>query len=185
MTEDKVMENVHFDKDGNLRVAVSTWIYLLHAVGIQGEDEQLNALCDQVTKAENESDGDAAGMALVEHVSTLLGDAGDGGGKVLGALTGVFGEAVSGDMGTGSRTERLKRIRNYQFSKQLPWLSRIWERRADGSVQPSWLLVERVTDQVSVRDPNPWNDVDEDRQINVGDFQVLWELDDCTSIYLQ
>jgi hypothetical protein len=54
----------------------------------------------------------------------------------------------------------------------------------EGKVHPSWLLVERVTDEVTAMDPNPWNDVDEERHIPVQDFQVLWELDACSSVYV-
>ena len=52
-------------------------------------------------------------------------------------------------------------------------------------MQPCWLVVERVTDQVAVMDANPWNDIPEERSMPVNDFPVLWELDHCTAVYIR
>ena len=49
---------------------------------------------------------------------------------------------------------------------------------------PTWLVVERVTEEVLAMDPNPWNDIDEERHIAVGDFHVLWELDACAAVHV-
>ncbi len=97
--------------------------------------------------------------------------------------TALYGDRVQRDLGAGDRVERTARIRKYQFASQLPWLARIWERQGE-SVRPSLLLVERVTDEVTAADPNPWNDIDEDRKLPVSDFHVLWELDGCASLHL-
>ena len=85
-------------------------------------------------------------------------------------------------MGEGERATRISRIRKYQFTRRLPWLARIVERRQDGSVTPGWLVIQGCTDQVHALDPNPWDDIDEERNLPLADFQVLWELDACASV---
>jgi len=160
----------------NGRFAVATWIFLAHQDGQAPDDQALTAACDAVAQATDAEAGDAAGQKLIDRVGELL----DGGDDLGSVLAGLYGEALRTDLGEGSRDDRLHRIRAYQFSRGLPWLARIYERHQDGTVSPSWLLVERVTDQVRVMDPNPWDDVPEERTLPTGDFQVLWELDGCT-----
>ena len=63
-------------------------------------------------------------------------------------------------------------------------MARIWERSEKGEVAPVWIIVERVTDEVTAMDPNPWDDIDEERHIPVNDFQVQWELDGCSSVHI-
>jgi hypothetical protein len=160
----------------------ATWVFLLHVDGERSESEEVAQACDAILSAEDEVTGNAAGETLVAAVRGLLeGDAPE---QVLDAASNLFGVRTAATLGQGDRTERTSRIRKYQFTRQLPWLARIWERGDDGHVRPEWLLVERVTDEVTAADPNPWNDIDETRRIPVGDFQVLWELDACTSVHL-
>ena len=125
----------------------------------------------------------AAGLALVEGLLERLGD-----GEldaVVAVASQLYGERVRGDLGDGDRAERAARVRSYQFGRSLPWLARIYERQSDGRVAPSWLLVERVGEAVHAMDPNPWNDIDEERQLPWADFLVLWELDGCTSLSIR
>ena len=122
----------------------------------------------------------AAGHALVERVAALVDDSGAEG--VASFARKLYGTQVSTDLGSGDRDARLHRIRKYQFATNRPWLARIYDRDADGQVGPTWLVVERVTDEVTAMDPNPWNDIDETRRIPVDDFQVLWELDACAAV---
>ena len=170
--------------DGNLTVALATWVFLLHAAGIQADDDAVRALCEKVKGAENEEEGDAAGLELVQAMSERL-QGQDTPDRVLELAAGLFGDRAVAEMGEGNRQDRTHRIRKYQFGRQLPWLARIWERSHDGRVAPSWLLIEQVTDQVLAMDPNPWNDIDEERTLPVADFQVLWELDGCTSVHIR
>ncbi len=159
----------------------ATWVFSLHVAGVRATDAEIRTHCDGILAATEETIGTAAGEALVARVRALQsGDSPD----QIGALAAdLYGDRARRDLGTGDRMTRTARIRKYQFSHQLPWLARIWERGADG-VQPSWLLVERVTDEVTAADPNPWNDIDEVRQLPVSDFHVLWELDACSSVHL-
>ncbi|MFT7518959.1 MAG: hypothetical protein ACI9MC_001093 [Kiritimatiellia bacterium] len=170
----------HYEDDGNLRVAVSTWVFLLFVAGVQPQDDALAASCAAVAEATDAELGDVAGLALIERIGKMLAD--DIGVDAL-AMS-LYGDRVSTGFSDGDRDARTHRVRAYQFSRGLPWLARIWERRSDGRVAPSWLLVERLTDQVLVMDPNPWNDIDEGRALPVQDFHVLWELDGCRSLHV-
>jgi hypothetical protein len=168
--------------DTVLATTLATWIFLLHVDGHHADDADVHQACANVAAATEEASGNAAGLALVERVAAALD------GTDVDAVTSVlrqwYGERLDTELGKGSREERIHRIRQYQFSHSLPWLARIWERQQDGSVAPTWLVVERVTDQVTAMDPDPWNDIDETRHLPVQDFQVLWELDACTALSL-
>ncbi len=174
------------DADSNghdlLPYTFATWVFLLHVDGEKAEVEGVVAACDAILAAEDEGAGNAAGESLVSAIRGLLeGDAPE---QLLGAASALYGVRTAATLGQGDRVERTSRIRKYQFNRQLPWLARIWGRSDDGHVRPEWLLVERMTDEVQVADPNPWNDIDETRHIPVADFHVLWELDACTSVHL-
>lgn len=165
-----------------LAYTFATWVFELHQAGIPADDPEVAAACEAIVQASGREATDQAGGALVERIRSLLAD--DGPDAVQQAARKLFGDRIGSDMGQGERAERIARIRKYQFARSLPWLARIWER-SNGTVRPSWLLVERVTDQVAAMDPNPWNDIDEERRIPVSDFQVLWELDDCAAIHVR
>lgn len=159
----------------------ATWVFELHVAGMRADDPQIRESCDAIRAASERTAGERASEALVARVRELASSEEP---DVVRAAAGkLYGSRIKVDLGEGDRNERASRIRKYQFSHQLPWLARIWER-SDGKVVPSWLLVERVTDEVRAADPNPWNDVDETRHIPIADFLVLWELDGNTSIYL-
>ena len=156
----------------------ATWVFTLHVAGVRASDPKVAEACEAVLRATDAKAGNAAGEQLVASVRDLITD-----GDVRRAAAGLYGDRVRGDLGEGDRDIRTSRIRRYQFAAQLPWLARIWER-ANGEVRPGWLLVERVTDEVTAADPNPWNDVDEVRHLSVHDFHVLWELDGCSNVYV-
>ena len=164
--------------DEHVPYTFATWVFTLHVAGVRPRDPEVVEICDAVLHAKNDRSGGAAGERLVEKVRTLLA-----GSDVTAAAAALYGDRVRYDLGVGDRDARTTRIRRYQFASQLPWLARIWERAGE-SVRPSWLLVERVTDEVTAADPNPWNEVDEVRRFPLQDFQVLWELDGCSNVYL-
>jgi hypothetical protein len=178
------MTTLDHETDGNLRVALATWIFLLHQAGEGVADPEIAAACAAVAGATDATTGDAAGLALIEHVGARVDAAGTDPAAIAALAGQLLAGDVRGDLGGGDRDARLARIRGYQFRRCLPWLARIWERHPGGAVAPSWLLVSEVTDLVRALDPNPWNDVDEDRALPVHDFQVLWELDGATSLHL-
>jgi len=170
------MDSTAYQANGNLQLVIASWVVALHTLDVRSIDDAIATLCDGLIA------GDVEPVALIDAVSERIGgvDPED----VAAAAKALLGEGVKTDLGAGDRPERLARVRSYQFGRRLPWVARIVERHDDGSIAPSWLLVEQVTDQVHTMDYNPWNDIDEERQIPVGDFQVLWELDACTSLSL-
>jgi hypothetical protein len=165
----------------------ATWVFTLAVDGVVAADDRCREACEAIRAARDADSGNAAGELLVARLRELVGDGSDPD-AVAGAARSLYGDRVRDDLGRGDREERTHRIRKYQFASQLPWLARIWERAAEGeggaAVRPGWLLVEQVTDEVAAADPNPWNEVDERRRLPVGDFQVLWELDGCTNLYV-
>ena len=160
---------------------VATWVFALHVAGVAAADPEVASHCQRVLEASDPDVGNAAGEGLVQRIRQLL--PGEDPDAVAATASSLYGDRIGRDLGAGDRMVRTARIRKYQFSSQLPWLARIWERHGD-RVEPSWLLVERVTDQVTAADPNPWNDIDEERTLPVSDFHVLWELDACASLYV-
>jgi hypothetical protein len=165
------------------RVAFATWVYLLHTSGIRAADGEVAGACDAVSGASEAKAGDAAGKRLLDRVNALFAGPSDPD-RALAVAKTLYGDRAAADLGGGDRDSRSAAFRKYQFGLSLPWLARIWER-SDGKVAPTWLLVEKVDGMVHAMDPNPWNDVDEERKIPVADFQVLWELDGCTSVLLR
>ncbi len=164
-----------------LATTIATWLYQLHAAGEPATHDGIRRACEAVRAAEAPQAGEEAGRALVREVEELLG--GSEPDHDEAAARAAYGDRVGRALGEGDRDARTAAIRRYQFAVGLPWMARIWERR-DGAVAPGWVIVERVTDEVLAMDPNPWDDVDEERHIPVGDFHVLWELDGCPSVHL-
>lgn len=169
----------HVSADEILATTLATWVYVLHASGVHAEGD-VHKLCAGVDGAADASLGDKASVALVSHLQGLI--TGHDALSVRALLSGLFGARLDDGLGAGDREARVHRVRRYQFSHGYPWLARIWERQADGTVAPTWLIVERVTDEVTAMDPNPWNDIDEERHLPLADFHVLWELDSCASL---
>jgi hypothetical protein len=165
-----------------LPYTLSTWVFTLHVAGVLAADPRVAEACRGVRSATDSVAGNRAADALVERIRALFPD-----GEVSSVAAGaraLYGDRVADDLGRGDSEGRTLRIRKYQFTSQLPWLARVWDRTDDGP-RPTWFVVERVTEQVTAADPNPWNEVDETRRWPVHDFQVLWELDGCTSLHLR
>lgn len=170
------------DPRDQVATTFATWVYVLHAAGTPASHDGIRSACEAVSAATDAEAGDAAGLALVDAIAGLVGDGSRE--AIAAAARAVYGDRAVDGLGEGDRDARNARIRRYQFAAGLPWLARIWERRETGDVRPGWVIVERLTDQVTAMDPNPWNDIDEERHLPVGDFHVLWELDGCTSVHL-
>ncbi len=177
-------DGLNYSPETRLRLSLATWIVQLHGAGVQVEHPGLVELCLALQSATDATQGDAAANALVDQIGTMLGDGVRGPDGVAAFALALYGQRLGTDMGTGTRAERTARIRRYQFGRRLPWMARIWERGPDGTVSPHWLIVESVTDEVTAMDLNPWNDIDEERAVPVGDFHVLWELDGCTAMHV-
>ena len=165
------------------RVAFATWVYLLHAAGVRADDGAIASACAQIGEADNAETGDKAGEALMDRVDALFDGPAEPE-RALAVAGQLYGDRAVNELGAGDRDARTANFRKYQFGKGLPWLARIWERQ-EGKVAPTWLLVEKIDDLVHAMDPNPWNDIDEERKLPVNDFQVLWELDGCSAVHLR
>lgn len=176
------MRNPETKLNNHTTVVVAAWIFRLHEQGVTSLNEAIHKACVAIHQANDGPNRDAAGLALVDKVQAVVGDVEPEPSQLLAIARDLFGDRVVHDMGQGTREERARRIRKRQFKQPLPWLARIWERHSDGRVAPNWLIIERVTDQVMAMDPNPWDDVAEQRMVPVADFQVLWELDGCPSV---
>ena len=164
-----------------LPYTLATWVFTLHVAGVEAQDEAVRDACRRILAATDAATGNPASEALVAAIKKHGTDGEPD--AIARAAQALYGDRIKRDLGEGDREVRTARIRKYQFASQLPWLARVWER-ANGQVRPEWLLVERVTDEVTAADPNPWNEVDETRHLPVQDFHVLWELDGCSNVYI-
>ncbi len=162
--------------------AVATWTFLLHARGVPSDVLPVRRRCEALSELRDDTKVADAGNALIDEIVTLLD--GEDGASIEAAARLLFGDRVATDLGAGSREERLVRLRRHQFAVGLPWMARLWELRPDGGVLPGWLVIDGVTDMVRALDPNPWNDIDEERRLPVGDFLVLWELGGNAAVYV-
>ena len=162
-------------QDSPAHLTFATWVLALHAAGETCADKAIAATCAELMTGK----GDAS--VLISAVAKRLSD-GTQPNAVEAVATELYPQRTHTDLGQGDRATRLKAIRARQFGRPLPWLARIVERSPEGQVGPIWLLVQTVTSVVVTMDPNPWNDIDEAREIALTDFQVLWELDACTSV---
>ncbi len=160
-------------KVGHLPTALATYLFLLHEAGHAVSDDGVSAALAGLSGAD---DGDAAGQALVELLAERLGGADDPEpDQVLALMAGWFGDDhVSGELGD-ARWDRARNARRYHFRHNLPWLARIVDRFPSG-LGTHWVLVERVTDEVTCMDPYPWDDLDEEYSVPVLEFMVKWEL---------
>lgn len=159
--------------------AVTTWILELSAKGIFPTDDTIAQGCRAVLGAKSEAEAAQVGAKLTAQISDEIGDASAS--AVGAAARRWFGDALSTELGEGTREDRAHRLRGWSFRGGAPWLGQVWLRDEAGEVRGRWLIVDRVLDAAHTLDPNPWDDVDEHFDIPVDDFLVLWELSGATS----
>jgi len=172
------MAGVENDPEKLRAYTVAAWVFLLYAAGVESTDDAVRDGCVAIASAGDPERGEAAALALVETLSSRLSD------DLSEVVDALYAGRARTDMGAGDRDERNRRIRMYLFEQGLPWLARIYGRRADGSVTARWVVIERFSNAVQLMDPNPWDDVDETMLLALGDFHVLWELAGTPSVYL-
>ena len=170
-------------KAGQVHTALATWLYLLADAGHPPRDGALAAAI-QALRSATAGRADPLGQALVDAVRAALGTE-----PVLAAvtawLTALYGaEHVTTDLGA-DREARVHAARRHQFSSNLPWLARVYDRFPDGTVGPHWLLVERVDERVVCLDPYPWDELDEEYAQPLIEFLVKWELAGCEGLRFQ
>ena len=163
-------------KLGDPRVTLATFLYLVNQAGHPVANPQLAAACAAVGAADAEAAA-AAGAALVEAVGV---PAQPDAVAVQAWLDAALGQGRAGALslpaGADQRDARARALRSYQFRTSLPLLVQMVDRFPDGSIGSHWVMVERVTDTVTLMDPYPWDDVDEELQVPLLDFLVKWEL---------
>jgi hypothetical protein len=144
------------------RPTVATLTYLWHRAGVRPTDADIAATCLAI------DDGDAsAAERLMDGVPP---------GDVVAALNAAFGVVRAASLGAGTREEHVAATRRLDFGDNLPWLARIADRDNAGNLGARWVIVARLAETVDILDPNPWDDVAEERSLPLGDFMVRWEL---------
>lgn len=158
--------------DPNRNVTVATFLYLARRAGVPLADASVEAACAGLDTA-GPADLVARGEALVAAIGAHLD-----GDDVRAAVAALVGEDhLRPSFATeGTREERIAAVRRASFGHPLPFLARIVDRSPTGTVGVHWVLVEDVREEVSVMDPNPWDDLPEARSFPIGDFMVRWEL---------
>jgi len=164
----------------SLSVTLATFLFLVRRAGLTLRDPAVESAC-----AAFDAGGapvDTLGAALASAVEARLTGARVE--DVVAALRGLLGDDhVHTDLGAGpDRAARAAAIRRAHFGNPLPWLAVIIDRQPDGEVARHWVLVESFDDVARVMDPNPWDDKDENRSIDLADFMVQWELAGCASV---
>ena len=167
-------------KAGDLGAALATWIYMVDDGGHRPADTGLVAACDAL-RSGTADNADALGQALVDAVAKSLGTD-HSAAAVRAWLNAQLGDTRVGSIEGESRDDRTRQMRAYQFRTSMPFVALIIDRFPDGSVGPHWVMVERVTDQVTCMDPYPWDDLDEEYSQPLVEFMVKWELAGCEAL---
>lgn len=163
-------------KIGDLQVTLATWLTFVRSAGHALLDPRLDAAVVALSEATG-AEARALGPALVALLREGLDDEASPE-AVAAYLNGLLGAGKVGPIRADDRDARTRALRSYQYRTSLPLVVRIYDRFPDGSVGPHWVMVERVTDQVSCMDPYPWDDVDEAIWMPLVEFHVKWELAD-------
>lgn len=152
-----------------LGITFATWVYLLHRQGLLPADPAVAAACAAV-----DAQGEAAAPALQTALRRLL--PGDTVADVGAAARALYGAAARLDFAAGADAEaRAGALRRASFGDSRPWLAWIADRR-DDTLDTALVMVEQLAESVTLMDPNPWDDVAEERVMPSAEFLVRWEL---------
>lgn len=144
----------------------ATALFLLRRAGLKVEDAALESLAAQLHDCSEQS----AALAAAEKLAVAL-DTGGGFRAGLGrAFPSMKVQVVSGD-----RHEHVRALRRARFGSSLPMLAPIVDKH-EGGVAIRWAIVLDVDEEVHLLDPNPWDDIAEERHMPIDDFAVRWEL---------
>ena len=91
--------------------------------------------------------------------------------------------SIEGSWDTDEEHSVLQKVRQYEFRRGLPWICRLAER-TDNGLEELWIMVEKVTDTVRCMDPYPWDDVEEDFNVDIPEFLLRWQLAGSVAIHL-
>ena len=153
----------------------ATAVVLLRRAGHAVNDPVLEALAARVDQAADRSHALEAAERLA---AALVGDGEDAGvgSPIARAFPSLRHVSVAG--GHDAHITALRRDAEAawaRFGNALPMLARIADR-VDGVLIERWALVLDVGEQVHLLDPNPWDDVAEDRLLALPEFVVRWAL---------
>ena len=148
---------------------LATWIYLLRCQGVPIADAAVDAGCAAVDHG-----GDTGAPALVAAVRSRLASSRFD--DVATALRAVIGGVVGVDFGAGEDADaRAGALRRATFGDNRPWLASIADRR-QGALEEHLVVVSGFAETVTLMDPDPWDDVPEERSLPLAEFLVRWEL---------
>ncbi len=169
--------------DGSTRDAwvLATWTALIHGTGDRAAREDVVKACDALVFANFGQPTRDAGARLVEAIGAVIAESGG----VESAAVALFGDRAVQTFSAATRDERSQRLRAYDFKVGLPWLARLWKRHEDGEVRPGWEVVLSVDTHAHILDPNPYDDLDENLDLPLADFHVLWELSGAAHVHLK
>lgn len=91
--------------------------------------------------------------------------------------------SIQGSWNTDEEHSVLQKIRQYEFRRGLPWICRLAERTENG-LEELWIMVEKVSDTVRCMDPYPWDDVEEEFNVDIPEFLLRWQLAGSVAIHL-
>ena len=147
----------------------ATAVVLLRRAGHAVNDPVLEALAASVDQAADRSHA----LEAAERLATaLVGDVEDAGvgSPIARAFPSLRHVSIA-----GGHDAHITALRRARFGNALPMLARIADR-VDGVLIERWALVLDVGEQVHLLDPNPWDDVAEDRLLGLPEFVVRWAL---------
>ncbi len=174
-------------EDPNFATTVASYLLLLHKSGVSlalpvagdvDSDEAAAEAFDQF-----EAQLEAGGAELVEVVSaawrTLEGAVASMRDvpQLFAAMDADDAEALQREvMAAVDRDGRVAVLRRAFFGNAAPMMVSLLERGADGTLMRRWHILEAVTETARLLDPNPWDDVAEEREMDLTEFAVRWEL---------
>ncbi len=174
--------------DPHFATTVAAYLLLLHKAGVQlalpvdgdaPEDDGAEAF-DQF-----EAQLDAGGAELVEVVQAAWDTFGSVGAVnglrdlpyLFAAMDADEAEALQQEvLAAPDRDARVAVLRRAFFGNAAPLMVCLLERVADGALVARWHILEAVTGTARLLDPNPWDDVAEERHMDLTEFAVRWEL---------
>ncbi len=152
--------------DTATQMTFATALFLLRRAGLPVENKELDCLAGEISESKLAVDASGAAERLA---AALTSEAGFQGG--LGrAFSRMVVQVVDGDHHC-----HVAALRRARFGNSLPMLAGIADQH-NGGVAIRWALVLDVGDDVYLLDPNPWDDIAEDRHMPLHDFIVRWQL---------
>ncbi len=150
----------------SMEMTLATAVVLLRRAGLVVVDPALESTSASVERASDRTSALGAAGVLAAALGEDLGPAS----PLARAFPSLRHVPVS-----GGHDEHITALRRARFGNALPMLACIADR-VNGQLVARWALVLDVGEQVHLLDPNPWDDVAEDRSLGLPEFVVRWSL---------